>query len=309
VKRPALVIPLAVILAVIGIAVALRLPHTLAAHHGGTAQTQTSARSCGEHKPDAPFVGVAINPPVTQNGHSFAAATGIRPAVVEFYDAFGRHFQQHEAEQAISLGALPLIQLNPRNAPLTRIAAGHYDAYLRQYAIAVREFGCQVALSFGHEMNGSWYPWGRPDTSPATFIAAWRHIHHIFTTEHARNVIWAWDPDHGGSKASKWWPGNSYVDWIGIDGYLRPGQTFRLIFRKQLADIRSLTSKPVFIAETAVAPGPDQAMQISRLFAAIRKHHLIGLTWFDINAKEPWRLEGNPPALAAFRKAASAIRQ
>ena len=257
-----------------------------------------------------PFVGVAINPRRSRGTGAPSPrlpASGLRSWSSTTRSAW--RFQQHEAGQAVSLGALPLIQLNPRNAPLTRIAAGHYDAYLRQYASAVRRFGCQIALSFGHEMNGSWYPWGRPATSPATFIAAWRHIHRIFTTEHASNVIWAWDPDHGGSKASKWWPGTAYVDWIGLDGYLRPGQTFRLIFRKQLADIRSFTSKPVFIAETAVAPGSDQATQISSLFAAVRKHQLAGLTWFDVNAKEPWRLEGNRAALAAFHKAASAMRQ
>ena len=61
-----------------------------------------------------------------------------------------------------------------KDVSLASIAVGHYDAYLRTYAHAVRTFRCRVVLSFGHEMNGSWYSWGRPQTSPATFIAAWR---------------------------------------------------------------------------------------------------------------------------------------
>jgi hypothetical protein len=159
-------------------------------------------------------------------------------------------------------------------------------------------------------MNGSWYSWGRPRTSPATFIAAWRHIFRIFAAEHVRNVTWSWDPDHvwqpdhGGSWASEWWPGAAYVNWVGIDGYQRPGETFNSIFRRQLANIRSVTSKPVYIAETGVQPSASEASQISGLFTAVRRYRLAGLVWFDINRKEQWKLEGNPTGLAAFHSAA-----
>lgn len=265
------------------------------------ASARPSAESCTVRKPALPFTGVAVNTPVTTGARSFATATGAHLGMVEFYTAFGKPFPQYEAREAISLGAIPLIQLNPRNASLTSITAGNWDGYLRRYAAAVKAFRCPAAVSFGHEMNGSWYPWGEPRSSPAEFIAAWRHIHRVFAAEHVRNVIWSWDPDHGGTKARKWWPGAAYVDWIGVDGYQRPGDTFGSIFGWQLADIRSFTSKPVFIAETAVAPGPQQEAQIAGLFAAIRKYRLAGLVWFDINRKEPWRLEGHPAAIAAFR--------
>ncbi|MGP7998404.1 MAG: glycoside hydrolase family 26 protein [Streptosporangiaceae bacterium] len=233
--------------------------------------------------------------------------------VIEFYSGFPRAFPSHEARQAAGRGALPLIQLNPRGISLASIAVGHYDAYLRTYAHAVRTFRCRVVLSFGHEMNGSWYSWGRPQTSPATFIAAWRHIYRVFKAEHVHNVIWSWDPDHvwqsshGGSWASEWWPGAAYVDWIGIDGYQRPGQTFNSIFAKQLANIRSITRRPVYIAETGVEPGVEQPSQISALFAAVRQDHLAGLIWFDIDRKEKWRLEGDPLGLTAFHKAVAEL--
>ena len=282
--------------------------HRKRAHHARAAKAWTSPSSCTEHEPAAPFVGVSINPPITQYGSSFASATGVRPAVVEFYDAFGQPFAQNEAAQAASLGAMPLIQLDP-HVSVAAIADGQYDSYLRHYAGAVKSFGCQIALSFGHEMNGDWYPWGLPRTSPATFIAAWRHIHHIFATEHVRNVIWSWDPDHAGTAASEWWPGANYVNWIGLDGYLRPGETFQRMFDKQLTDIRSFTSKPVYLAETAVAPGPDQVGQISSLFAAVTSNGMAGLTWFDLNAKEQWRLEGDPTGISAFHKAVSAMER
>jgi mannan endo-1,4-beta-mannosidase len=272
------------------------------------ASASTATDACRGREPSLPFTGIAVNPPIVARAKSFAAATGARPQVVEFYTAFGKPFSRPEADQVASLDAVPLVQLNPRHASLASIAAGKWDPYLRRYAAAVRAFRCPLALSFGHEMNGWWYPWGEPDSSPAEFIAAWRHIHAVFTAAHASNVIWSWDPDHGGSKASRWWPGAAYVDWVGLDGYQRPGQTFASIFGRQLANIRSFTAKPVFLAETAVAPGPQQQAQITGLFAAVRRYRLAGLVWFDLNRKEPWRLEGRPAAIAAFRAGMRSLR-
>jgi len=60
------------------------------------------------------------------------------------------------------------------------VASGRYDGYLRRTARAVAAFRCPLVLSLGHEMNGSWYSWGFTHTTPAVFIAAWRHVHDVF---------------------------------------------------------------------------------------------------------------------------------
>ncbi len=269
------------------------------------------------HRPlPEPFTGIAINPQIFAHVEAFRRTTDSPVSVVEFYNPFGRPFQRWEAQQAVATGALPLIQLNPRHVSLTSVARGVYDERIRKYADAVKAFGCQVVLSFGHEMNGWWYPWGLPATTPATFIAAWRHIHDVFAAQHVSNVIWSWDPSHlyqtfrtkSASPASEWYPGNRYVDWVGLDGYLARGQTFRGIFEHQLRNIRSVTGKPVYLAETGVAGGPDQVRQITQLFASLRGYRLIGLVWFDLNRKQPWRLEGRPAGIAAFRRAQAELR-
>ncbi|MDA8323076.1 MAG: hypothetical protein M0030_25160, partial [Actinomycetota bacterium] len=130
-----------------------------------------------QYRLHAPFTGIATNPLIGAHVKSFEQATGSHLQIVEYYNSFSTKFQSWEAKQVIALGALPFIQLNPRHVRLTAIAAGKYDAQIRTYADAVRAFRCTVMISFGHEMNGWWYPWGRPDTTPATFIAAWRHIY------------------------------------------------------------------------------------------------------------------------------------
>ena len=272
----------------------------------------SSQGPCAGGVPRRPFTGVAINPQITAHVRSFEKVTGTRVQLAEFYNPFTRPFQRWEARQATAAGALPLVQLNPRHVALAQIVTGRYDDEIRRYADAVRTFSCPIVISFGHEMNGWWYPWGEPWTTPATFIAAWRHIHDVFAAAGAGNVIWSWDPSHQyrskASLASRWFPGNRYVDWVGVDGYLGAGETFAQVFAAQLQNIRHITSKPVYLAETGVAGGPDQAWQIAGLFGALQRYHLAGLVWFDLNRKQPWRLEGRPPAVAAYHHAVGRLR-
>jgi hypothetical protein len=253
--------------------------------------------------PGSLFVGVAVKGGIVSGVRSFARATGARIAMVETYDSFGAAFPGLALHQVASTGATPLLQWNPRRAPLYKIANGGYDSYLRDWAKAVKQFGRQVVLSFGHEMNGTWNPWGAGHVSPGTFVAAWRRIHNVFTQAGVHNVSWSWDPSHVGELPQPWWPGQRYVDRIGIDGYLRPGQTFAHIFAYRLANIRTFTSKPIYIAETAVAPSSDQASQIIGLFNGVQQYHLSGFVWFNIDHLEAWHLQGRTTAVQAFRTA------
>jgi mannan endo-1,4-beta-mannosidase len=259
-----------------------------------------------------PFTGIATNGQFSANVASFRNSTGAHLRLVEFYNPFPGSFKSAEAQQVVDLHALPLIQLNPRRISMAQVASGGYDSDIRSYAEQVKAFRCDIVLSFGHEMNGWWYPWGLPDTPPSVFKAAWRHFHDVFAAEGVRNVIWSWDPTQQYSQyrpgrtatpAGEWFPGNKYVDWIGIDGYLGRGQTFKGIFGHQLRDIRRLTHKPIYLAETGVGDGSDPARQVANLFAGIWHWHLIGLVWFDLNRKNSWTVEGKPAKDAAFRTA------
>ena len=41
-------------------------------------------------------------------------------------------------------------------------------------------------------MNAWWYSWGYRHASPASFVAAWRHIVTLFRGQGAWNVTWLW---------------------------------------------------------------------------------------------------------------------
>jgi hypothetical protein len=265
------------------------------------------AFSCGVERRTSFYFGVAPGDGWQGKLSRFDSA-GLTPSLVEFYVRFGSAFDRVRYCQIARFGALPFIQINPRSLPVDAISQGKYDSWISSYARSVRAFGHTIALSFAPEMNGSWYSWGRPNTKPSDYIAAWRHIHELFARNRATNVIWIWDVDHC-CAAHIWWPGAHYVDWAGIDGYLRPQKTFTGIFHHRIEEIRTFTTKPILLAEAAVAPGPERYRQITEVFAGIRRDHLLGFVWFDVNAKDKWRIDNDSAVLAAVRDAATTVRK
>ena len=240
---------------------------------------------------------------------AFTAATGVRPDMVSYYSGWGEPFQADFAAAAVKHHAVPLVQIDPTDVSIKAIAAGDYDGYLRSYAAAVKAFGGQVVLSFGHEMNGTWYSWGYHHTNPALFVAAWRHIVDIFRQQGARKVAWLWTINVIDGRAhipspAPWWPGNAYVTWVGIDGYYyKPSWTFASLFGPTIKAVRALTIDPILISETAVAPAANKPAKIADLFAGIRAYGLLGFVWFDTSRNRDWRLN-TPAAIAAFRRGA-----
>lgn len=262
-----------------------------------------AASSCGREHKSGRYFGIAPGDNWETKLSRFDSA-GLKPSLVEFYVRFGSPFDYVRYCQVTRTGAIPFIQLNPFNESLTAIASGKYDSQITSDARSIRVFDHSVVLSFAPEMNGSSYSWGATKTKPATYIAAWRHIHDVFASEHVTKVIWLWDVGRCCTPPHQWWPGTRYVDWVGMDGYLRPTQTFQYIFGKVIAGVRSFTSKPILIAETAVAPAAQWDAQIRNLFAGVRRDRLLGLVWFNINAERQWRIDNNPAALAAVKKEA-----
>jgi mannan endo-1,4-beta-mannosidase len=263
------------------------------------------------------YLGVyADQVPVSYAGvTAFANATEVTPDVVTYYSSWFEPFRSSFAGTVAQHGAIPLIQIEPYHVSLAAIAAGKYDAFLSDYASAVRSFKHPVILSFGHEMNGNWYSWGHQHASPAAFVAAWRHIVTVFRELGAKNVTWLWtvniiDLRHDRIPSpAPWWPGNSYVDWVGIDGYYyKSSYAFAPLFGPTIAKVRGFTHDPILISETGAAPTAGQPGKITNLFAGIRSYGLLGFVWFDSTNIADYRINNNPAALAAFRQGAKTYK-
>jgi mannan endo-1,4-beta-mannosidase len=245
---------------------------------------------------------------------SFTGATGVRPNVVLYYSGWFEPFQATFAQAAAQHHAIPLVQIDPTNISLAAIAGGQFDSYLLTYAKAVRAYRLAVILSFGHEMNGSWYSWGYRHTAPGEFVIAWRHVVSVFRDAGATNVTWLWTANvfqHGRPSATNpapWWPGRQYVTWVGIDGYYpRAVSLFSQLFGPTIAAVREFTRDPILISETGAVRAAGQPAKIAGLFAGIRTYQLLGFIWFDANADQDYRIT-SPAAFAAFRRAARTYR-
>lgn len=241
----------------------------------------------------------------------FGSVTGVRPKIALYYSTWNSGFNIAFAQTAQRHGAYVFVELEPYGVTLASITAGHSDSYLREYAAVVRGFGHPVIISFAHEMNGTWYSWGAGHTTPAGFVAAWRHVVQVFREEGATNVTWVWavNDTYVNDSLRPWWPGAHWVNWIGIDGYYYfNGDSFGTVFAPTIAQIRAFSDAPVMIAETAVGVTADRETQIANLFDGARTDHLIALVWFDKSQNygvyhQNWRLEDDPAALGAFKQA------
>jgi mannan endo-1,4-beta-mannosidase len=250
---------------------------------------------------------------------AFTSATGANPDIVMYYSGWYVPFPVSFANTVANHGAVPLVQMDPDNIKIAQIASGRYDGYLSSYAEAVRAYPHPVILSFGHEMNGDWSHWGYRSTSPAVFVAAWQHIVNLFRALGARNVTWLWtvniinDSRSGKVDANldQWWPGSSYVTWVGVDGYyLHPAWQFAPLFGPTITAVRALTGDPILIAETGAVPTAGQPAKITDLFAGIRSYGLLGFVWFDTTNSigQPFGIN-SPAAIAAFREGANAYHR
>lgn len=212
------------------------------------------------------------------------------------------------------------------------VLAGTHDAYIDQFARDAKTFGQPVLMRFLHEFNGNWYVWsgnknGRADGGPESVVAVWRYVIDRFRKVGADNVKWLWVP-HGPSTdrseetwnaVANYWPGDDYVDWIGLDGYnfypvdpwggQRPLRTFDDCFRSLYDDCAVLGNQPMIIAEFGTgefeSDGFDKAIWITDAFSKIKEDYprVKIFTWFNINKELDWRVNSSPEALAAFQTA------
>jgi hypothetical protein len=255
---------------------------------------------------EAPGAPDSIDPDVT-----FATSVGRDPNILGQYVSWNTNFDTKAATNAVNYGALYYIVWEPYQATLQSIANGGSDAYIRKFAQAAAAFGQPIALSFAHEMNGNWYPWGTTGkgATAADFVAAWRHIHNLFAQAGADNVIWVWDPNDISPvpdvQLEPYWPGDAYVDWVGITGYLAIDgpQTFDELYDPTMEQMSQFTgNKPFIIAETSVETGSDELSEIQSLVAGVKENSdVLGFIWFNyLKNNVDWTLTDRTQARATF---------
>jgi hypothetical protein len=260
--------------------------------------------------PSTVYLGISVHqwstPDLLANLHRYQLLAGKNAAMVMYWRDWAESgsVDPRVMNAIYGQGSIPIVSWEPgsyRAGPgppysLQEIIAGKWDPYIRRFARLLRSYHRPVFLRFAHEMNGDWYEWsGRPKE----YVAAWRHVHGLFDEEGATNVKWVWSPNvnwDGRHPFEPYYPGDRYVDWLGLDGYNRPRtgwNTFTQIFHGSYAAITALSDKPVMIAETATAEptpaeaaaGDSKARWIMDLYrnAIPSMPRIKAVVWFDVD--------------------------
>jgi len=250
-----------------------------------------------------------------------------QPGYVMFYRDLGRPFPARAVKVIRERGATPSISLElwqwhqQSTKFLPAINEGKLDEFFETWARDAKAEGGTVLLRFGFEFNGEWFSWSG---DPAAFVSAWRRAHDIFKRVGADNVKWVWAPnitsvpDTPDNNMHRYYPGDAYVDWVGVDGYnwgdhydeWHRWQTCQDVFEKVLAEFdRRYAGKPVMLSEFgSVEDTPGRkARWVHEAFKWLSSSTRVSaVIWFNLDKRREgehdWRIDSSPESLAAFNK-------
>lgn len=239
----------------------------------------------------------------------------------------GNPFPLEAARRAYDDGRVLMLTLQPFSKDLNWIAipdiiAGRHDEEIRKWAEGCKQLGEPIFIRPLNEMNGDWDPWcawfyGK-DTE--MYIQAWRHIVEVFREVGATNAYFVWNPHDRSypnflwNNAHLYYPGDDYVDWVGLTGYnngtSHEGDVWREfdeIYEPLYADyLQRYGEKPFMITEFSCNEvGGNKAQWIEKGLASLAKNYgnIKIATWFD-SQDNLWlyQLDSSPEAWDAFRK-------
>jgi hypothetical protein len=280
--------------------------------------------------PQRPALGVST--PTIADLDAFIRTTKTHPQAFDVFESWAqnRPLDRYVADSVALRGARLSITWEPwiandgayqRNYTLNSITNGSHDAYIDMFARSVKAFRHPVTIRLMHEMNGNWYPWGLGvnGNRKGDYVRAWRHVHDRFAALGVTNVAWMWAPNAvypGGASLAPLYPGDAYVDEVGIsnynwgdfthDGSTTQWATFGQLFDESIRQLRALTHRPLWIAETGSSDkGGNKAAWVAQTLAAVSaRPEIAGVMWFDQvdhATRIDWRIEKQPAVVAAWR--------
>lgn len=229
---------------------------------------------------------------------------------------------------AIDENATPVVTVSwPQRMPtnpnfIPEVAAGKYDSQIATTAERLKALGGHIILRPYWEFNHAETGLGAANYGGdyGLFIKAWQRTHTIFlgdpsswlalgirgTPVQAENIRFSWTPgsarptqntDGVSEDYRPYYPGDQYVDWIGIDSYTG----FRMIFLKeifmpptQLVDWYATyqsKGKPMTISEVGIKPqstypnrSPSRVEWFIDARAALKQMPMVKLfSYFDVS--------------------------
>lgn len=115
-------------------------------------------------------------------------------------------------EEVKANGSIPHLALEPNNG----LDVVKEDDYLIDLAKMFGELDIPIYLRFASEMNGDWVAW---NGDPNKYIEKWKLVHDVME-KYAPKVMMLWTPfTTPQNSIMKYYPGDEYVDWVGVNVY------------------------------------------------------------------------------------------
>lgn len=140
---------------------------------------------------------------------------------------------------------------------LDRVRKGEFNSVVRQFSVWAKTIDRPLYLRIGYEFDGE-----HNQMEPANYVKAYRRIVDVMRTEGVNNVAFVWQsyaaPTYKGYPLSAWYPGDDYVDWVGISLF---GQMYSADLSKEADDVFIFAKqhkKPVMVAEASPVNGIDK---------------------------------------------------
>lgn len=278
-----------------------------------------------------PVSGVYLGAYVLQNStiHNsmaeFNQATGKQHASFFKYVGYGEPFPVEWVREVKAAGAFPHIAWEPNKG----LAEVKDDAYLRGFADAARKADVPIFLRFASEMNGTWTNYSG---DPSQYMDTWRMVHDIFE-ERAPQTAMVWTVLNVPERPIEdYYPGDEYVDWVGINVYNVRYHNGDLKQRSDFEDPlqmidyvynRFSRTKPIQLSEygathyTVTDGVQDNGFAVSklnRLYANLQELYprVKAVYYFDVNNLEEYNemrrindysVTGEQQILEAYKKA------
>lgn len=248
---------------------------------------------------------------------------GKKPYLVMIFVDWDEYPDLGAIKAILDEGSTPFITWEPWKAvsrtsiDYDKLLEGGYDKYITEFAKLIKSFEIEIFLRFAHEMNGNWYPWAGSKIGVDKYKSVYKHVKDIFDKEDVTNVKWVfsvnWEdvPPIEGNNFLKYYPGDTYVDYVGIDGYnwgntqdwskwVSFGELFDNTYNKATKTLK----KPVLISEfSSASSGGDKAEWIYNAMKDIKGFENVkGFVVFNVDKEVDWRFPATEKSGKELRK-------
>lgn len=246
--------------------------------------------------------------PTREDIKNFKKSYGKKPFFLMVFAGWGDLVKEEIIKDVYAEGCVLMVTWEPwdivtqKSIDYDKVFSGEYDSYIAAFAKRMKNSNGQILIRFAHEANGDWYPWCGMKIGKEKYVSLYRYVKDRFDAAGVKDVKWVfsvnWEdiPKEGNSFIS-YYPGDQYVDFIGIDGYnwgniksWSKWRSFKEIFEDRLNAIGKVFDKPIIISEFgSTSNGGNKTLWIKEALLYIRtRKDIRAFVLFNVNKETDW---------------------